>query len=108
MTEMIRVSSRLVFISDHNIYGWGSKTTTTLKRLIRSTLGFRALKFLITRGRGYHDTDYDGVFYPFSLLDHIAHLNRFCDQKRLVVTSGIAGENFHRVSHLAYLGEKNA
>lgn len=105
MDEMLLVSKDLIFISDHNIYGWGSLATTRLKRLIRSALGFKALKFLMTRGRGYHDTDYDGIFYPFSLLDHVEYLNQHCQRNHLVTTSGVAGKNYHRVSHLAYLGK---
>ncbi|PAW79745.1 MAG: hypothetical protein B9S32_00010 [Verrucomicrobia bacterium Tous-C9LFEB] len=105
MDEMVRVAKGVIFISDHNIYGWGSPYTTRFKRLIRSVLGFNALKFLMTRGRGYHDTDYDGIFYPFSLLDHIEYLNQHCKRNHMVTTRGVSGRNYNLVSHLAYLGE---
>jgi SAM-dependent methyltransferase len=69
--EMFRVASRAVFISDHNIYGVGSPLTRALKQLFRDLHARWLLRLLLTCGKAFHDIDWDGVFYPFSMVDHL-------------------------------------
>jgi len=69
--EMFRVAAKAVFISDYNIYGMGSPLTRRLKQFFRDFHALWLLRLLLTGGKGYHDTDWDGVFYPFSLVDHL-------------------------------------
>jgi SAM-dependent methyltransferase len=106
LLEAVRVAGKAVFISDHNIYGWGSPLTCLGKRVIRKTLGFGALKFLMTRGKGHHDTKHDGIFFPFSLLDHLELLSGSVRHPQLLVTKGRLGPSLNGASHLAFIGLK--
>jgi ubiquinone/menaquinone biosynthesis C-methylase UbiE len=101
--EMFRVAGKAVFISDHNIYGMGSPVTRGLKQLFRDLQARWLLRLLLTGGKGYHDTDWDGVFYPFSLVDHL-DLIRSLARKTYIFPTRNAGLNIYRqTSHLAVL-----
>lgn len=101
--EMFRVSSKAVFISDHNIYGMGSPLTRILKQAFRDSHARWLLRMLLTGGKGYHDTDWDGVFYPFSLVDHL-DLIRSLSRKIYILPTRNPGLNIYReTSHFAVL-----
>jgi SAM-dependent methyltransferase len=99
--EMLRVAKQAIFISDHNIYGWGSPLSCFVKRLLRKTLGFRGLKLLMTRGSGYHDTDYDGIFFPFSIYDHLPLIASSAHQMLTAATKGKPLHLYSQASHVA-------
>lgn len=104
--EMFRVAERAVFISDHNIYGMGSPFTRGLKQIFRDLRLRWLLKQLMTRGKGYHDTDWDGIFYPFSLVDYLP-LIRSMSTRLYIFPTRKAGINLYRqTSHLAVLALK--
>jgi ubiquinone/menaquinone biosynthesis C-methylase UbiE len=101
--EMFRVSRKAVFISDHNVYGMGSPTTRMMKQLFRDLHARWLLRLLLTGGKGYHDTDWDGVFYPFSLIDQL-DLIRSLARKIYLFPTRKQGLNLYRqASHLAVL-----
>jgi ubiquinone/menaquinone biosynthesis C-methylase UbiE len=102
IAEMLRVAKKAVFISDHNIYGWGNSPARLGKQLLRR-LGFQTLKWVMTRGRGYHDTDYDGVFYPFSVFDHLPQIRHHACQVSLISTKNSPVSLYSQASHLAVL-----
>lgn len=104
--EMKRVARRAVFISDHNVYGMGNWYTKAAKQGLRD-LGLRpVLNFLLTKGKGYHDTNWDGIFYPFSLLDHLSLIRREMEQVFTFSTKGSAVDLYRQASHVAVLGVK--
>jgi SAM-dependent methyltransferase len=103
IAEMLRVAKKAVFISDHNIYGWGNSPARLGKQLLRSLLGFQSLKWVMTRGRGYHDTVYDGVFYPFSVFDHLPQIKHHARQVSLISTKDSPVSLYSQASHLAVL-----
>ena len=106
IAEMFRVAKRAVFISDHNIYGMGSPLTRGLKQVFRDLRLRWLLSRLMTGGKGFHDTDWDGVFYPFSLLDHLQLIRSMASKIYLFPTRN-AGVNIYRqTSHLALLALK--
>lgn len=70
ISEMIRTSKKAVIISDHNVYGWGSWSSRVVKNSLRVFGLWPFFCRIHTLGRGYYDTDYDGIFFPFSILDH--------------------------------------
>jgi ubiquinone/menaquinone biosynthesis C-methylase UbiE len=101
--EMFRVARNAVFISDHNVYGMGSPATRRLKQIFRDLHARWLLRRLLTGGTGYHDTDWDGIFYPFSLIDHL-QLIRALSRKIYVFPTRSQGLNLYRqTSHLAVL-----
>ncbi|MBD2690199.1 class I SAM-dependent methyltransferase [Anabaena catenula] len=104
--EMLRVSSRAIYISDHNIYGWGSTITKTAKQLLRTAFGQKGSGLILTGFRGYYITDYDGVFYPFSLCDYLPKLQQHSNIEFLFSTKGHTTNLYTQASHLAVLATK--
>ncbi len=104
--EALRVAKKMVFISDHNIYGMGNIATRTVKQTFRM-LGMRKLLgSLMTGGKGYHDTDWDGVFYPFSLLDHFQQLRNGTARIYSFSTKTPAVNLLRNASHVAIAAVK--
>ena len=104
--ECLRVAKKAIYISDHNIYGMGSNLTKFGKQALRD-VGLRKLLFrLMTQGRGYHDTSWDGVFYPFSILDHIPLIQKNVDTVHCYPTRTFAINLYRDASHVAVLGIK--
>lgn len=104
--EALRVASKMVIISDHNIYGMGSYITRLFKQTFRQ-LGLRkTLGWLMTKGKGFHDTDWDGVFYPFSLVDHFPQIQTRSVQTFAFSTKTPAINLFRDASHLAIVAVK--
>ncbi len=103
ISELFRVAKRAVFISDHNIYGWGSLLTRAGKQWLRRCSGDQLFKLMMTRGKGYHDTDYDGIFYPFSLFDYLPQIRQLAPRHFIVSTKGNPIHLYSEASHLAVL-----
>lgn len=62
--EMIRVARKVVFISDRN----GLLYKPRIKRLAHYTGTYGLLAKLSTKGKGYHESERDGITYPLDLL----------------------------------------
>lgn len=101
--EMFRVSRRAVFISDHNIYGMGSPLTRGLKQAFRDLHARWLLRILLTGGKGYHDTEWDGVFYPFSLVDHLNLISSLARKTYILPTRNPGLNIYRQTSHFAIL-----
>lgn len=106
--EAFRVASKLVFVSDHNVYGMGSALTKSFKQGLRDLGLRRLLNLLLTRGKGYHDTNWDGVFYPFSLVDHFEEFRTRSAAVYTFSTKTAALNIYRDASHLAVLAVKQA
>lgn len=61
--EMCRVAKRAVFISDANNFGQGSRIARAVKQAIRAVGLWPAFDLLRTRGKGYHYSEGDGIYY---------------------------------------------
>jgi SAM-dependent methyltransferase len=107
IAEAARVSRRMFFISDHNIYGMGSRLTKSGKQLFRDVGLKKLLRLLMTRGKGYPDTDWDGVFYPFSLIDHYGLIRSLAPTVHLFPTKTPAVNLYRSASHVAVLAVKD-
>ena len=104
--EALRVARRMVIISDHNIYGMGSPATRLLKQSFRILGLRRALGWIMTHGKGYHDTDWDGVFYPFSLIDYFEQIRSQASQVFCFSTKTPAVNLLRNASHVAIVAIK--
>lgn len=93
--EMTRVAKRAVFISDANNFGQGSTVNRLLKQVL-NTMGLWGLfDTLRTKGKGYHYSEGDGVFYSYSLLGDVPVIRRkFPDT--LYMSTRPSGPNFYR------------
>lgn len=99
--EMIRVSRNAIFISDHNVYGWGGKVSRSLKNLFRILKLWKMFVFLHTRGKGFYDTSYDGIFFPFSILDHSNRFSEAFHSVNFLTTKSYGPALYASSSHMA-------
>jgi SAM-dependent methyltransferase len=73
--EMMRVASRAVFISDGNRFGQG-RLPARLAKLGLYSLGlWKAFDYVRTRGKGYMESEGDGIFYSYSVFDNLPELS---------------------------------
>jgi SAM-dependent methyltransferase len=73
--EMLRVARKAVFISDSNRFGQGGPAAKLGKLALYKVGLWKLTEFLRTRGRGYHFSAHDGVFYSFSVYDHLKQVS---------------------------------
>lgn len=86
--EMLRVARKAVFISDSNRFGQG-RAIVKLSKLVLFKLGlWKWADLLRTRGRGYHFSEFDGVFYSFSVYDHLEQISQATEHVWLVPVTG--------------------
>jgi ubiquinone/menaquinone biosynthesis C-methylase UbiE len=78
LMEMLRVSRMGICISDSNRFGQGSMWARWFKRTLYSLGLWKVFDWLRTNGKGYHESDGDGIFYSFSVFDHCPFLRKFC------------------------------
>lgn len=95
VAEMTRVARRAVFISDANNFGQGSLNNRLMKQTLRALGLWRAFDHVRTRGKGYHYSEGDGVFYSYSLFDDLPVIHRkFRDT--LYMSTRPSGTNLYR------------
>lgn len=94
IAEMLRVARKAIFISDSNRYGQGN-AVVKLSKLILHKIGlWNVTEHLRTRGKGYHFSEHDGLFYSFSIYDHLEQISQASEHVWLLpVTSG-SGRGF--------------
>lgn len=71
LQEMIRVARHAVVLADSNNFGQGSRPARRVKQALNALKLWPALDFIRTRGRGYHVTEGDGLWYSYSLFSDI-------------------------------------
>lgn len=74
LDEMMRVARRAVFVSDANRFAQGSLLARAVKLGLWSTGLWRAFDFVRTRGKGYMESEGDGVFFSYSVFDDLPRL----------------------------------
>jgi ubiquinone/menaquinone biosynthesis C-methylase UbiE len=79
VSEMIRVAKHAIFISDENRYGRGP-SWWRITKFIWWKLGVFPLGFwLMTNGKGYNESDGDGISYSYSVYDSYPLLAKWAD-----------------------------
>jgi ubiquinone/menaquinone biosynthesis C-methylase UbiE len=86
VAEMTRVARFGVMISDTNRFGQGSAGAGALKLAIHRAGIWPAFVRFRTRGRGYMESDGDGVFYSYSIFDSMLQLQAWADRVFVVPT----------------------
>lgn len=93
--EMLRVARKAVFISDSNRYGQGGAVARVAKLGLTKLGLWTIVDGLRTCGRGYHFSEQDGLFYSFSVFDHLEQLSAAAEHIWLLpVTQGAGGSRF--------------
>lgn len=90
VAEMCRVARRGICISDANRFGQGSVQGRIAKLGISAVGLWPLLMKVRTRGRGYMQSEGDGVFYSYSVFDSFGMLNHWGDRTFVIPTQGKA------------------
>lgn len=101
VSEMCRVAKNAVFISDSNNFGQGSFFKRSLKQAINAFKLWPAYDFLATKGKGYHFSEGDGLYYSYSVFNDLPVLKRTFSKTQFMSTKP-SGKNLYRSApHLA-------
>ncbi len=71
VAEMLRVARFAVFLSDTNRYGNGRWPLRLIKVAAARLGAWPAVYWLNTRGRGYYESEGDGISYSYSVFDSL-------------------------------------
>ena len=106
VAEMLRVSSKAIFISDSNNFGQGSIVARSIKQVLNS-LGLWKLADLIkTRGKGYTISEGDGLAYSYSVFNNYKQIRDQCRNVHLLNTNDGFIDPYKTASHVALLAIK--
>lgn len=94
--EMCRVASRGVFLSDSNNFGHGSPLTRFVKQSINAVGMWPAFDWVMTRGKGYHWSEGDGLFYSYSLVNYLPVLRAKFPRLHFFSTMASTGPDLYR------------
>ena len=104
--EMLRVARHAVFLSDSNCFGQGSLLTRTIKQLSNGMKCWPLLNYLKTRGKGFSESDEDGIAYSYSVFMNEQLLRTSCRDVYFLNTQQ-SGRNLYRsAGHVAVLAVK--
>ncbi|WP_034160229.1 class I SAM-dependent methyltransferase [Sphingomonas sp. ERG5] len=107
VAEMCRVAKKGVFISDSNNFGQGSKVNRAVKQMINAVGLWQLFDLAMTRGKGYHYSDGDGVFYSYSVFNDVPVVRAKFPTLRFMSTMPSSGPNLYREApHLAVLATR--
>jgi ubiquinone/menaquinone biosynthesis C-methylase UbiE len=87
ITEMKRVARSGVMISDANRFGQGSTAAGVLKSAIHRAGLWPTFEYLRTKGRGYLESEGDGIFYSYSIFDSMPQLQDWANRVFVIPTS---------------------
>jgi ubiquinone/menaquinone biosynthesis C-methylase UbiE len=107
LTEMQRVSSNSIFISDSNNFGHGKTFSKTIKQVLNFLKIWNFAVLVKTRGKKFAISEGDGLAYSFSLFSLI----RYLESTHLIYFLGTvpSKRNLYRsASHLAIFAEKKS
>lgn len=106
VSEMLRVAGKVIFISDSNNFGHGSRTARMLKQAI-NFLGLWNLADMIkTRGKGYTLSEGDGLAYSYSVFNNYNQIRTQCRSIHLLNTRGGGVNPYTTADVVALLGIK--
>ena len=92
--EMMRVARKAVFISDGNRFAQGRPWARYVKLALHGAGLWPLFDFVRTRGRGFMESEGDGVYYSYSIFDSLPELRSlsarllFLELSRAAVPSG--------------------
>lgn len=100
--EMVRVARHGVFLSDANNFGQGSAMVRMVKRGCHALGLWPLLDWVMTRGKGYHWSEGDGIFYSYSVTRDIDLLRAKFSRVHMMNTLPMSGLDLYRgAPHMA-------
>lgn len=107
VSEMLRVASKAVFISDSNNFGNGSLVSRSIKQGANFIGMWRLIDLIKTKGKGYMISDGDGISYSYSVFNNYKQIKSQCTRIHLLNTMDGGINPYKTASHIALLGIKN-
>jgi ubiquinone/menaquinone biosynthesis C-methylase UbiE len=92
--EMIRVARHAVMIVDGNNFGQGSYLARRCKQALNALRLWPAVDFLRTRGKRYHVTEGDGLWYSYSAFSDIDLLRDRFETVHVVNGAGSSTDHY--------------
>lgn len=100
--EMCRVANKGVLLSDSNNFGQGSRRSRWVKHAINAVGLWPAYDWLATRGKGYHVSEGDGIWYSYSLINDLPEIQKKFPKLYFLTTMPADGPDLYRnAQHLA-------
>jgi ubiquinone/menaquinone biosynthesis C-methylase UbiE len=106
VAEMLRVAHTGIFISDANNYGQGSAPARLVKNVVRRLGLWRAFDYVRTGGRGYMESEGDGIFYSYSVFNDYRFIKARCRSVHVMNTSDAGLNPLTSASNVALLALK--
>ncbi|MCB9188728.1 MAG: class I SAM-dependent methyltransferase [Flavobacteriales bacterium] len=97
VSEMIRVSSKAIFISDSNNFGQGGFIGRSTKQVINFFGLWKLFNYVKTKGKGYQISEGDGLFYSYSVFNNVNMIKEKC-KSIYYLSSKNSGTNLYRSS----------
>ena len=106
VAEMLRVAKTAIFVSDANNFGQGSLLARKAKQLLHTFGLWRAFDLLKTRGKGYMESEEEGISYSYSVFQNYRQIRRACRRVHIVNTVGGGVNAYRDAGQVALLGVK--
>lgn len=107
VSEMLRVAKRAIFISDTNNFGQGRPAVRLMKQAINGLRLWAVADWLKTRGRGYSESEGDGIAYSYSVFNDWPQIRRRCRVVHVFNTDAADINPYRTAAHVALLGLKH-
>lgn len=107
VSEMLRVSKKYLFISDSNNFGQGNSVSRFFKQSINFLRLWRAFDFVMTKGKCYHYSEGDGIFYSYSVYNNYNQILKSACDIYITNTKGNGINCYKNASHIALFAVKN-
>jgi len=106
VAEMLRVSSKAIFISDSNNFGQGSAAARSVKHALNWLRLWKLADLIKTRGKGYSISEGDGLAYSYSVFNNYAQIREQCKSVHVLNTRDGFINPYKTAGHVALLGIK--
>ncbi len=107
VSEMLRCSKKIVFISDVNTIGQGSARNRFLKRMIKKMGLWKLVIWMKTKGKMYQISEGDGLFYSYTVFDDLKQIQNRCKDVHIFNTKGKVKDLYKEAENMAIIGVKN-
>jgi ubiquinone/menaquinone biosynthesis C-methylase UbiE len=105
VSEMCRVARRAVFISDANNFGQGGPVARAVKQAIHAVGLWRVFDLVRTKGKRYHYSEGDGVFYSYSIFNDVPVIRRRFSDLHFMSTQPSSANLYRTAPHLAVFAQ---
>jgi SAM-dependent methyltransferase len=102
--EMCRVASKAVFIADANNFGAGGWGRRLLKQSIDALGMWKWADLVKTRGKGFRESEGDGISYSYSVFNDVPLLEERCRSVHAINLNGSARRPYQASASLAIVG----